>query len=238
MVPSRDFPMGLPVLDAQARISGRHCPQRRAPNEPTSRSKFHRVERAGARTPPGPHPHDQRATASLARRGYVTGYRCPVEADRYSISCGRCVPVPVRNAVAERHAVRGWLHVRADASACHQVRRCVQPRDQRAINATWASKVWFKWYSVTTAPGARTPQDSARRDKLLPYFAERHAASERLRITRLKINGVSGGAYRNFEFQLMRSADNLTGGPVAYIGKGASTCSTGRLFVWVMNAAP
>jgi hypothetical protein len=112
--------------------------------------------------------------------------------------------------------------------------------DQRAINATWASKGWFKWYSVTTAPGARTPQDSARRDKLLPYFAERHAASERLRITRLKINGVSGGGggYRNFEFQLMRSADDLTGGPVAYIGKGASTCSTGRLFVWVMNAAP
>ena len=91
--------------------------------------------------------------------------------------------------------------------------------DQRAIDATWASKVWFKWYSVTTAPGARTPQDSARRDKLLPYLADRHAANERLRITRLRINGVSGGGYRNFEFELMRSADDLTGGPVASIGR-------------------
>ena len=36
----------------------------------------------------------------------------------------------------------------------------------------------------------------------------------------------------------MRSADDLPGGPVLYIGKGVSTCSTGRLFVWVMNTAP
>jgi hypothetical protein len=109
--------------------------------------------------------------------------------------------------------------------------------DQRAINATWASKAWFKWYSVTSDPGARTPQDSARRDRLLPYFANRHAAHERLIVTDLKINGVSGGGYRNFEFRLMRSADDLPNGPIAYIGKGASTCSTGRLFVWAMNAA-
>ena len=110
--------------------------------------------------------------------------------------------------------------------------------DRRALDATWASKAWFKWYSVTTEPGARTPQDSARRDRLLPYFADRHAARERLSVTRLKINGVSGGGYRNFEFSLMRSADDIPGGPVAYLGKGAATCSTGRLFVWGMNAGP
>jgi hypothetical protein len=110
--------------------------------------------------------------------------------------------------------------------------------DQPGINATWASKAWFRWYSVTTEPGARTPQESARRDRLLPYFASRHAAHERLAVTTLKINGISGGGYRNFEFKLMRSANDLPGGPIAYIGKGASTCSTGRLFVWAMNAAP
>ena len=64
----------------------------------------------------------------------------------------------------------------------------------------------------------------------------------------MRINGVSGGGYRNFEFKLMRMADDLPfglgnpdglpGGPIAYVGKGASTCSTGRLFIWVMNAAP
>jgi hypothetical protein len=110
--------------------------------------------------------------------------------------------------------------------------------DQRAINATWASKLWFKWYSVTTEPGARTPDESARRDTLLPYLARRHAAHEVLSLTSVRINGVSGGGYRNFEFKLMRIADDLPGGPIAYVGKGASTCSTGRLFVWVMNAAP
>jgi hypothetical protein len=70
------------------------------------------------------------------------------------------------------------------------------------------------------------------------YFADRHAAHERLRLTNLKINGISGGGYRNFEFTLVRSGDDLPGGPIAYRGKGASTCSTGRLFVSAMNAAP
>jgi len=36
----------------------------------------------------------------------------------------------------------------------------------------------------------------------------------------------------------MPTADDLPAGPTAYIGKSASPCSTGRLFVWVMNAAP
>jgi hypothetical protein len=109
--------------------------------------------------------------------------------------------------------------------------------DRRALNGTWASKIWFKWYSVTTDPGARTPEAAARRDTLLSYFAVRHAAHERLTLTDVKINGVSGGGYRNFEFHLMRSADDLPAGPVAYKGKGASTCSTGRLIAWVMGVA-
>jgi hypothetical protein len=109
--------------------------------------------------------------------------------------------------------------------------------DGRALDAVWASKAWFRWYSVTTEPGARTPQDAARRDLLLGYFAERHVAGERLTLTTLKINGVSSGGYRNFELRLSRGAVDLPGSSVAYVGKGASTCSTGRLFVWGMGAA-
>jgi len=109
--------------------------------------------------------------------------------------------------------------------------------NRRAINDTWASKLWFKWYSVTTDPGARTPEAAARRDTLLSYLADRHAANERLTLTNVKISGVSSGGYRNFEFHLMRSAADLVGGPTAYRGKGASTCSTGRLIAWVMSAA-
>jgi hypothetical protein len=109
--------------------------------------------------------------------------------------------------------------------------------DTSAINGTWASKVWFRWYSVTTDPGVRTSTEAARRDTLLSYFVQRHAARELLTLTALKLNGVSGGGYRNFEFRLIRSADDLRGGPAAYEGKGASTCSTGRLIAWVMGAA-
>ena len=109
--------------------------------------------------------------------------------------------------------------------------------DTSAINGTWASKVSFKWYSVTTDPGARTSTEAARRDTLLSYFIERHAAHESLTLVGLKLHGVSGGGYRNFDFRLLRSADDLPGGSVAYDGKGASTCSTGRLIVWVMGAA-
>jgi hypothetical protein len=109
--------------------------------------------------------------------------------------------------------------------------------DQPTLVVTWAAEDEFVWYSVTTEPGARRAQESAHRDTLLPYFATRHAADERLTITSLKINGTSAGGYQNFEFRLTRDADDLPGGPVAYVGKGASSCSTGRLMVWAMNAA-
>jgi hypothetical protein len=121
-------------------------------------------------------------------------------------------------------------------SLVDQFVRAFNTGDASAINDTWASKVWFRWYSVTTDPGARTAEEAARRDTLLPYFAQRHAAHERLTLTTLKLNGVSGGGYRNFEFQLLRNADDLVGGSVSYQGKGASTCSTGRLIAWVMGS--
>jgi hypothetical protein len=109
--------------------------------------------------------------------------------------------------------------------------------DQRAINGVWASKLYFKWMSVTTPPAARSPEDAARRDTLLPYLAERHSVNERWALMALKINGVTARAYRNFEFRLTRAADDLASGSAAYEGKGASTCSSGRLIAWVMGAA-
>jgi hypothetical protein len=145
------------------------------------------------------------------------------------------VLVPV--STASVHAVRA-------TSACSPVEtRALIKRfvtafnagNRPALNTIWASKVWFKWFSVTAEPGSRTPGDAARRDLLLPYFASRHAAHERLTVTAIKLNGITAGAYRNFEFQLSRRADDLPDGPAAYVGKGASTCSTGRLFVWVMG---
>jgi len=47
----------------------------------------------------------------------------------------------------------------------------------------------------------------------MDYFAARHTATERLALTEIRINGVSGGGYRNFEFHVTRSADDQRGGP-------------------------
>jgi hypothetical protein len=58
---------------------------------------------------------------------------------------------------------------------------------------------------------------------------------ERLVLTSLEIKSYSLG-YRGFVYKLIRSADDLPGGPVAYEGKGASSCVTGRIDVWSMGA--
>ena len=108
--------------------------------------------------------------------------------------------------------------------------------NRKAVNETWVNKVSFKWYGVTSPPGMRTPDAALQRATLLPYFAERHAAHERLVLTKVKVNGVTAGAYGNFEFELLRNADDLPDGPQPYRGKGAVTCSTGRLMVWSMGA--
>ena len=108
--------------------------------------------------------------------------------------------------------------------------------NRKALNEAWVNRLSFKWYGVTSPPGVRTMEAAARRSTLLPYFAERHAAHERLHLTKVKVNGVTAGAYGNFEFELLRTADDLPGGPRLYRGKGAVTCSTGRLMVWSMGA--
>jgi hypothetical protein len=105
-------------------------------------------------------------------------------------------------------------------------------------NRLWSGKAYFNWYAVTAEPGMRVDPEARRRDTLMRYFAARHAASERLVLEHIEVNGVSGGGYRNFEFHMRRAADDLPAGPVAYDGKGASSCATGRLTTWVMGARP
>ena len=95
--------------------------------------------------------------------------------------------------------------------------------NRKALNEAWVNKLSFKWYGVTSPPGMRTLAAAVQRSTLLPYFAERHAAHERLQLTKVKVNGVTAGAYGNFEFELLRSADDLPGGPRLYRGKGAAT---------------
>jgi hypothetical protein len=113
-------------------------------------------------------------------------------------------------------------------------------RGDRAVlnNQLWGGKVYFNWYAVTAEPALRIDPDARRRDTLMNYFAARHAAGERLVLMKLELNGVTGGGYRNFEFHLLRSADDQPGGQMLYAGKGAASCLTGRLTTWVMGVAP
>lgn len=104
-------------------------------------------------------------------------------------------------------------------------------------NRLWGGRLYFNWFAVTTAPGLRIDAEAGRRDDLMDYFAARHAANERLTLTRLKLGGVTGGGYRNFEFRLTRGSNDQASGPVLYEGKGASACLTGRLTTWVMGVA-
>jgi hypothetical protein len=110
--------------------------------------------------------------------------------------------------------------------------------DRHALNNTiWGGKLYFKWFTVLSEPGFRSQPEASRRDTLMTYFAARHAAGEQLTMVSAKINGRNIGT-RGFEFHLLRSADDLPGGPVPYNGKATSSCMNGRLTMWLMNATP
>lgn len=93
----------------------------------------------------------------------------------------------------------------------------------------------FEWYS-TDAPGERLRGSAYDRSSLMPYFASRHAAGERLVLRSFKFNGNSSTPYGNFEYGLIRRAEDLR--PTPYYGKGAAFCYRTRsdvIFVWSMG---
>lgn len=113
--------------------------------------------------------------------------------------------------------------------------------DRRTLLSVWASEPDFQWYS-TTAPGGRVLSVARDRPSLVPYFLRRQAKGERLALTFLRVNGNTEGRrpYGNFEYRLIRRADDLT--PTEYRGKGALHCYSARvgpdkLIVWSMGEA-
>jgi hypothetical protein len=93
----------------------------------------------------------------------------------------------------------------------------------------------FIWYSVSGDPGQRLNEQATDRPSLIAYFKARHAHREHLTLTSFRFNGRSGG-YGNFQYRLMRRADDLADGtPVLYAGKGAVSCRIGRIAVWSMG---
>jgi hypothetical protein len=102
--------------------------------------------------------------------------------------------------------------------------------DRRKLDRLFAREPEFGWYS-TQAPGERFNNDAKNRFSLIPYFAERHAMGERFKVRSFQKNTGS-----NFEYGLLRSADDMQ--PTRYYGKGATHCYPNQpdtIFVWSMG---
>lgn len=111
--------------------------------------------------------------------------------------------------------------------------------DAGELDDIFAREPEFEWYS-TDAPGERLTPLANDRPSLVPYFRDRHALSEQLKLGSFTFNGNTTGSrpYGNFVYTLTRSADDL--GATPYRGKGAALCYRSRsdvIFVWSMSAA-
>jgi hypothetical protein len=108
------------------------------------------------------------------------------------------------------------------------------------LDRLFARKPDFRWYA-TDAPGRRFFPISRDRAGLIHYFARRHGRGERLELRSLSINGNTDARpkpYGNFDYRLVRSADDLS--PTNYQGKGALHCYRSRqdaIIVWSMARA-
>jgi len=114
--------------------------------------------------------------------------------------------------------------------------RAFNAGDIRALDSLFARKngrdrPGFQWYS-TGAPGARFGKTATNRSTLMPYFASRHRAHERLELLQLQGGNADDDAYADFAFHILRQARGLR--PTAFEGKGASICSRygARIAVW------
>ena len=110
--------------------------------------------------------------------------------------------------------------------------------DTLQLDRLFAAPGLFGWYS-TDAPGERINDEAKNRSSLMAYFARRHNHKERLELQSFQFNGTSPSGRGNFEFELIRSADDgLPSSP--YGGKGAVDCDQSQftLVVWSMAREP
>ncbi len=94
----------------------------------------------------------------------------------------------------------------------------------------------FLFYA-TDAPGAFSSPQAQSRGDLIAYLAQRHQVHERLTLESFGLNIESTGA-GGFEFEVVRSADDLA--PTPYGGKGSVWCRTTphTLMLWAMAREP
>ena len=107
--------------------------------------------------------------------------------------------------------------------------------DLRTLDRMFAGPGLFQWYS-SGPPAPRFRADARNRATLMGYFAERHAAGERLHILDFRFNGNSA-VFGDFEYELTRDGTNFE--PLHFLGKGSAVCNQRpRLIaVWSMGQA-
>jgi hypothetical protein len=107
--------------------------------------------------------------------------------------------------------------------------------DVKSLDRLFARGMWWRWYSVSSAPGRRIQTAAYNRKTLITYFRARHKRHERLQLQWLQFNGHANG-FGNFEYQLLRRADDMKAPtPRPYVGKGAISCFAGKLSIWRMG---
>jgi hypothetical protein len=107
--------------------------------------------------------------------------------------------------------------------------------DVRRLDTIFARGMWWRWYSVSSAPGRRIQTAAYNRKTLITYFRARHKRHERLALRSLQFTGHTAG-FGNFDYELLRRADDMKGTvPRVYVGTGAVSCWSGKLAVWSMG---
>jgi hypothetical protein len=106
--------------------------------------------------------------------------------------------------------------------------------DVKRLDTIFARGMWWRWYSVSSAPGRRIQTAAYNRKTLIAYFRARHKRHERLALRSLQFNGRTDG-FGNFEYELLRRADDMKGPARVYVGTGAVSCWAGKLAVWSMG---
>lgn len=96
------------------------------------------------------------------------------------------------------------------------------------VDALFAELPVFRWYSVGRSP--RVAYANVAREDLAEYFAERHDIRERFILKRIDVGTITE-LYGNFGMRLARRARALQGAE-RWTGKGAVSCTDGRIAVW------
>jgi hypothetical protein len=65
--------------------------------------------------------------------------------------------------------------------------------DVKRLDAVFARGMWWRWYSVGTAPGRRVQSAAYNRNTLIKYFRARHKKHERPVLESFQYTGWSNG---------------------------------------------